>query len=64
LANKEAKQKQEKKLEKLQKEDFERYIQGRSSPSKRNKASASKERSAGKYEADSLIPQGYEQQLI
>jgi len=61
LANKEAKHKQEKKLEKLKKEDFERYIQGASSPSKRNKASASKERSTGKYEPDSLIPQGYEE---
>jgi hypothetical protein len=56
LANKEAKHKQEKKLEKLKKEDFERYIQGPSSPSKKNRASASKERSVGKYEPDSLIP--------
>ena len=64
LANKEAKQKQEKKLDKLKKEDFERYIQGPSSPSKKNKLSASKERSAAKYEPESLIPQGYEDQLL
>jgi hypothetical protein len=64
LANKEAKHKQEKKLEKLKKEDFERYIRGPQSPSKKNRASASKERSAGKYEPESLIPQGYEDQLI
>ena len=61
LANKEAKHKQEKKLEKLKKEDFERYIQGPQSPSKKNKVAGSKERSAAKYEAESLIPQGYEE---
>lgn len=66
LANKEQKTKQTKKLEKLKKEDFEIYMRGPASPSKRAKRfSASKDRkSEGKYDPESLIPSDYEKQLI
>lgn len=63
LANKEQKQKQHKKLEKMKKEDFEIYMRGPESPSKSSKRFHSKER-GGKYEPESLLPADYDQQLI
>jgi hypothetical protein len=55
--------KQEKKLQKLQKDDFEIYMRGPGSPSKKSKRFNSKDKGA-KYEPESLLPQDYEQQLV
>lgn len=50
-------------MEKLKKEDFEIYMRGPTSPSKRSKRFHSKDREA-KYEPESLIPANYEEQLV
>ena len=56
LANKELKEKQEKKLSKLKKEDFEIYMRGPESPSKSAQRFSALKKSGGNYEADSLLP--------
>jgi hypothetical protein len=47
----------------MKKEDFEIYMRGPESPSKKTKLYHSKEKGS-KYEPDSLLPADYEQQLI
>ena len=50
-------------MDKLKKEYFEIYMKGPESPSKQSRR-FSKERGPGKYEADSLIPANYDEQLL
>jgi len=50
-------------MEKLKKDDFEIYMRGPTSPSKRSKRFHSKDREP-KYEPESLIPANYEEQLV
>ena len=47
----------------MAKEDFEIYMKGPESPSKKSARFAGKEK-GGKYEAESLVPSNYEEQLI
>lgn len=63
LANKDQKIKQEKKLEKLVKENFEIYMRGPESPSKKASRFHSKEH-GNKYDPESLIPANYEEELL
>ena len=63
LANKDQKVKQEKKNEKYEKEDFDRYTKGPESPAK----SASRFNKSGKgplFEPESLIPKNYDEKLL
>mmetsp|Transcript_24251 Transcript_24251/g.23849 ORF Transcript_24251/g.23849 Transcript_24251/m.23849 type:complete len:171 (+) Transcript_24251:238-750(+) len=56
--------KQEKKLDQMKKEDFERYMQGTQSPSKQTKRYQGSQKGSFIYEAETLIPKSYEEDLV
>lgn len=57
----------EKKLEAMEKEDFERYMKSPSSPSKqtmRYKVTEDKKCPFNKYDAEALIPKTYDEDIL
>ncbi len=64
IANKTQKDKQEKKLDQMKKEDFDRYTKGPDSPAKSSKRFNDRSLTRKSYANEDLIPEDYDEGLI